>query len=72
MAHAGDLGNVTADANGNVKTEVTVHGLSLDADSKNNIVGRSILVHAKDDDMKTDPSGNSGGRIAGGTIELTK
>jgi Cu-Zn family superoxide dismutase len=72
MAHAGDLGNVTADSNGNVRTEMTVKGISLDKDSPNNIVGRSVLVHAKEDDLKTDPSGNSGGRVAGGVIEMAK
>jgi Cu-Zn family superoxide dismutase len=69
MAHAGDLGNVTADADGKVKTEITTHGITLDK-SNTGIVGRSILVHAKEDDLKTDPSGNSGARIAGGVIEM--
>jgi Cu-Zn family superoxide dismutase len=71
MAHAGDLGNITSDANGNVNTEMTVRGLMLDT-GKMGIVGRSVLVHAKEDDLKTDPSGNSGGRIAGGVIEMQK
>jgi Cu-Zn family superoxide dismutase len=35
-------------------------------------VNRSILVHAKPDDLKTDPSGNSGGRVAGGVIQMKK
>lgn len=69
MAHAGDLGNITADADGKVKTQITTHGITLDK-SNTGIVGRSILVHAKEDDLKTDPSGNSGARIAGGVIEM--
>jgi Cu-Zn family superoxide dismutase len=71
MAHAGDLGNVTSDANGNVNTEMTMRGLTLDK-SQTGILGRSVLVHATADDLKTDPSGNSGARIAGGTIEMQK
>jgi Cu-Zn family superoxide dismutase len=70
--HAGDLGNVTADAQGNVHTEMHLMGVSLDGGGANSIVGRSVIVHAKDDDLKSDPSGNSGGRIAGGVIEMKK
>ena len=66
--HGGDLGNITADDEGNVKTTIMAHGITID-DEKTGIVGRSIIVHAKPDDEKTDPSGNSGDRIAGGAIE---
>jgi Cu-Zn family superoxide dismutase len=65
--HGGDLGNLTADAQGNAKVELMAHGVTLDGE-KDGIVGRSILVHAKADDLKTDPSGDSGDRIAGGVI----
>ena len=66
--HGGDLGNITADAQGNAKYEVTVHGISVGGD-KDGIIGRSVIVHEKADDLKTDPSGESGGRIAGGVIK---
>jgi Cu-Zn family superoxide dismutase len=66
--HAGDLGNITADAKGNAKAEITAHGVSIDGET-DGIVGRSIIVHAKADDLKTDPSGDSGDRIAGGVIQ---
>jgi Cu-Zn family superoxide dismutase len=65
--HGGDLGNITADAQGNVKTEIMAHGVTLDGE-KDGIIGRSVLVHEKADDMKTDPAGDSGARIAGGVI----
>lgn len=68
MAHAGDFGNITSDANGNVNTEMTMKGITLD-NGPMGIVGRSVIVHAKADDLKTDPSGNSGARVAGGVIE---
>ena len=67
--HGGDLGNLKADANGKATYEGEVHGISIDGE-KDGIVGRSVIVHAKEDDLKTDPSGNSGARIAGGVIEL--
>lgn len=63
--HAGDLGNITADANGLAKVQVEAVPLQVE-----NIIGRSIIVHATADDLKTDPSGNSGGRIACGVIGL--
>jgi len=66
--HAGDLGNITADDSGHAKTELTVKGISVSRE-KNGVVGHSVIIHDKEDDMKTDPSGNSGDRIAGGAIE---
>jgi Cu-Zn family superoxide dismutase len=63
-----DLGNITADDKGVAKVDMTIKGISV-AGEKNGIVGRAIIVHAKADDLKTDPSGNSGDRIAGGVIE---
>lgn len=61
--HAGDLGNVVADANGMVNTTIT----RSDIQTKD-LIGKSIILHEKTDDLKTNPSGNSGGRIAGGII----
>lgn len=68
MAHAGDFGNITSDANGAVNTDIMVKGVTLD-NSPTGIIGRSVIIHAKADDLKTDPSGNSGARVAGGVIE---
>jgi Cu-Zn family superoxide dismutase len=64
--HAGDLGNLKADANGHAHLEGTVEHASLSGD--NSILGRSVIIHAKPDDEKSDPAGNSGARIAGGVI----
>ncbi len=66
--HGGDLGNLTADANGNVKTKIMAHGLTIGGE-KDGVVGRSVIIHEKADDLKTDPAGDSGPRIAGGAIE---
>ena len=68
--HVGDLGNIRSDAQGVARVDVTMENASLSG--KNAIANRSILVHAKPDDLKTDPSGNSGGRVAGGVIEMKK
>ena len=60
--HAGDLPNVTAAGNGWVRESVTLPRATypqlLDAD------GSALVIHATADDYRTDPSGNSGGRIA--------
>lgn len=68
MRHAGDLGNLEADAQGNAKLDKVFKGFSIKGE-KDGIVSRSIIIHAKADDLKTDPSGESGDRIAGGVIE---
>lgn len=65
--HAGDLGNIRADANGMVETDIEVTGLSLGAGS-DSIIGRAVIVHAQADDLSSQPSGNAGPRIACGLI----
>jgi Cu-Zn family superoxide dismutase len=66
--HGGDLGNLTADASGKATYEATIPGITID-DPKTGIVGHSVIIHEKPDDLKSDPSGNSGARIAGGVIK---
>lgn len=65
--HAGDLGNVTADANGKAHYDRVDNVIELNG--PNTIVGRSVIVHAKVDDYVTQPTGNSGSRLACGVIE---
>lgn len=62
--HAGDLPNITADSKGNVKTTITGKYVSMEQLN----AGRALVIHAKADDMMTDPAGNSGERIACGVI----
>jgi Cu-Zn family superoxide dismutase len=64
--HVGDLGNITADRTGKAMVNMKVRGLKVHF-----VVGRSLVVHAKEDDLKTDPSGDSGPRIAVGVIGIT-
>lgn len=67
--HAGDVGNITFDAYGSATVDVVAEGVSLTKGAANSIVGRAIVVHAAADDLKTDPTGNSGGRVACGVIQ---
>jgi superoxide dismutase, Cu-Zn family len=66
--HAGDLGNVQADDQGKAHYELTVTNVSIGG-TKNPIIGRGVIVHAKVDDG-TQPVGNAGGRIACGVIGI--
>lgn len=65
--HAGDMKNLRADANGVVKTEVALAGMTLAAGASS-IVNRSVVVHRDPDDYTSQPAGNSGPRIACGVI----
>ena len=67
--HAGDLGNITIAADGSGKLTISSSMFTLAAGT-NSIVGKAVIVHEKVDDFKTQPTGNAGGRIACGVIEL--
>jgi superoxide dismutase, Cu-Zn family len=68
--HAGDMLNFTVGANGTAKTSVTDKEVNMGSDNHSVFSngGTALVVHAKADDMKTDPAGNAGDRIACGTI----
>lgn len=68
--HAGDLGNVTADAKGEATLVQVVRGLTL-RDGPRAIAGRAIIVHASGDDLVSQPSGMSGVPVACGVIRMT-
>ncbi len=61
--HAGDLGNIKADGMGKAVVKTEAKGVKLHF-----ILGRSIVIHAKEDDLKTQPTGESGGRVGVGVI----
>jgi len=68
--HAGDMNNFTVAANGTAKTTVMNPRVSL-ATGSNSVFtgdGTALVIHAKADDMKSDPAGNAGDRIACGVI----
>ena len=70
--HAGDMRNFTVKENGTAKATVSDADVVLGNGSEPNSLlangGTAIVIHAKADDYKTDPSGNSGDRIACGAI----
>ncbi|MBO0695670.1 MAG: superoxide dismutase family protein [Verrucomicrobia bacterium] len=69
--HEGDMGNIQADASGKAKLEYVDHQISL-TDDQRSTIGRAVVVHAKADDLKTQPAGDSGARVACGVIGWAK
>jgi superoxide dismutase, Cu-Zn family len=67
--HAGDMKNFTVGADGKAKIQLVDADVTL-KDGPHSLLsnGAAIVVHAKGDDYKTDPSGNSGDRVACGVI----
>jgi len=68
--HAGDMPNFTVDANGKATTKIVNKDVNWGNDSHSIFSngGTALVIHAKADDMKTDPAGNAGDRIACGVI----
>lgn len=68
--HAGDMNNFTVKPDGTAKLTIKNANVDLgdDANSVFSNGGTALVIHEKADDMKTDPSGNAGARIACGLI----
>lgn len=65
--HAGDLGNLVADAEGKAEYERLDKVIKLNGPES--IIGKGVIVHEKADDYTTQPTGNAGGRIGCGIIK---
>ena len=68
--HAGDMPSLMADAQGNAQASFTIDG-NLAGDAASAFVGKAVIVHAMPDDYTTQPTGNSGARIACGVIRMS-
>lgn len=68
--HVGDLGNLTADKNGSASLQHKDGVLKLTG--PHSILGRGVIVHAKADDLKSQPTGAAGARVACGVIGTAK
>jgi Cu-Zn family superoxide dismutase len=64
--HVGDLGNLSADKNGNAHLERIDTQISFSGD--HSIIGRAVIIHAGEDDLRSQPTGNAGARVACGVI----
>ncbi len=68
--HAGDMGNIEADQSGVARLEYNDPMIKLNGHGS--IIGRGLIVHANPDDLKSQPTGNAGGRLACGVIGVAK
>jgi len=68
--HMGDIGNIVADSGGVAHLEWIDPHMTMDG--PNSIIGRGVIVHANEDDLKTQPTGNAGARVACGVIGIAK
>ena len=70
--HNGDMANFTVKANGTAQAKIRNADVVLGTGTESNSLfangGTSLMIHAKEDDMKSDPAGNAGDRIACGVI----
>jgi Cu-Zn family superoxide dismutase len=66
--HAGDMVNIKSNAEGVAQVDTTATGTTLHGDPSTDIMGKAIVVHESPDDYTTQPSGNSGKRVACGVI----
>lgn len=67
--HVGDFGNIEADASGTARLNRVFSWLTFTG--TNSILGKAVIVHEKADDLKSQPSGDAGARLACGVIEKT-
>jgi superoxide dismutase, Cu-Zn family len=70
MRHEGDMGNIEADTSGKAHLEYIDNTLSLEGETS--IIGRSVIIHKNEDDLKSQPAGNAGPRVACGVIGIGK
>jgi Cu-Zn family superoxide dismutase len=74
--HVGDLGNIEPSANGVVK--ITLYDNKIKLSGKHSVIGRSVVIHEKEDDLgkggnaESLKTGNAGSRIACGVIGISK
>lgn len=66
--HVGDLRNLEVGTDGKAEAEIPIQGGTLAKNDPFSLLGRSVVIHEKEDDELTDPAGNSGDRVVGGNI----
>ena len=65
--HGGDMPMLVADASGSAKLDALIDTVTIGS-GPGDIIGRAVIVHKDADDFKTQPTGNSGARVACGVI----
>jgi Cu-Zn family superoxide dismutase len=68
--HAGDMMNIKSDEQGVAQVDTRALGATLHSGQPTDVLGKAVVVHESPDDYTTQPSGNSGARIACGVITV--
>lgn len=68
--HLGDVGNLEVGADGTGILTFSAEDWELGTGSANDVLGRALIVHQKQDDFTSQPAGNAGGRIACGVVKM--
>jgi len=68
--HAGDMGNLVADKDGHARLDYVDQVMVFSGDQS--ILGHAVIVHEQEDDLKSQPTGNAGARVACGVIGVAK
>lgn len=68
--HAGDLGNLTADENGTAEIDFVDDNISFEGATS--VLGRGIIVHAGEDDLVSQPTGDAGARLGCGVVGIAQ
>lgn len=66
----GDMDNLDVEADGTVRLNRNIQGVTLGGGHYNDVATRSFVVHARADDYTTQPDGNSGSRIGCGVVQI--
>jgi Cu-Zn family superoxide dismutase len=66
--HLGDIGNIEVQPDGSGTVTLTTDKWTIGTGQPNDIVGKAIIVHEKQDDFQTQPTGNAGGRVGCGVV----
>jgi len=70
--HHGDIGNLVANAKGKATLTVVSDLWTIGDGKPSDVLGHAVVVHAKQDDFTTQPTGNAGGRVACGVVQKTE
>lgn len=68
--HVGDMGNIEADDDGRVSSELSFRGLAFSGPAS--VLQKAVVIHRNADDLKSQPAGNAGARIGCGVIRIDR
>ena len=68
--HRGDIGNIEVGADGKGEFTLTTDLWTIGGAPETDVVGKGVIIHAKADDFTTQPTGNAGGRVGCGVVQM--